>query len=176
MAFLKNYSNTFFLTATILEWKHLLKPDKYKAIIVSTLKFLVENERIKLYGFVVMPNHLHLIWRELEGFTKNQIQGSLLRFTAQKIKYDLVANHPAVLEKFLVSAKDREYQIWERNPLAIQIYTAVTMQQKLDYIHKNPVQAKWNLAETPSAYCYSSIRFYTEGIDDFGILTNPFAE
>jgi hypothetical protein len=33
-------------SATILEWKRLLKPDEYKDIIISSLKFLVENRRV----------------------------------------------------------------------------------------------------------------------------------
>jgi len=49
-----------FFTATILEWKRLLKPDKYKEIIISSLQFLVENKRVKVNAFVVMDNHIHL--------------------------------------------------------------------------------------------------------------------
>ena len=56
-----------FFTATILEWKKLLAPDKYKDIIMESLKFLVTNKRIILNGFVIMPNHIHLIWQMCEG-------------------------------------------------------------------------------------------------------------
>ena len=176
MSLVKNYHNTYFFTATVLEWKKLLKPDKYKDIIISTLKFLVDNRRIKLFAFVLMPNHIHLVWYIYPEQTPNLTQGSLLRYTAQKIKYDLVANHPLVLEKFLVQSKDRQYQIWERNPLSVEIYSDSTMQQKLDYIHYNPLQPKWKLAETAIDYYYSSARFYENGDDDFGMLTNCFME
>ncbi|MDR6563262.1 MULTISPECIES: hypothetical protein [unclassified Arcicella] len=54
-----NHHYTQFFTATILSWKPLLKPDKYKQIIIDSLKFLVENHRVKVYGFVIMPNHIH---------------------------------------------------------------------------------------------------------------------
>jgi putative transposase len=37
-----------FFTATILEWKKLLKPEKYKDIIISSLQFLVENNRVRV--------------------------------------------------------------------------------------------------------------------------------
>ena len=57
----KNYLQ--FFTATNLWWKKLLQPDKYKQIIIDSLKFLVENKRVKVYGFVIMPNHIHIIWR-----------------------------------------------------------------------------------------------------------------
>jgi putative transposase len=50
-----------FLTVTVYEWKHLLKPDKYKSIILDSLTYLVRNSRVKVYGFVIMDNHFHLI-------------------------------------------------------------------------------------------------------------------
>ncbi|WP_255478614.1 hypothetical protein [Rufibacter sp. XAAS-G3-1] len=45
-------------------------------------------------------------------------------------------------------------------------------EQKLDYIHQNPAQEKWKLAELPEDYYYSSARFYLENKDDFGFLTH----
>ena len=50
-----------FYTATILEWKPLLKQDKYKDVIIESLRFLVFEKRINLYAFVIMSNHVHLI-------------------------------------------------------------------------------------------------------------------
>ncbi len=43
-----------FFTATILWWKHPLKPDKYKQIIMDSMKFLVKHQRVRIYGFVFM--------------------------------------------------------------------------------------------------------------------------
>ena len=100
-----------FYTATILEWKHLLKPDKYKNILIESLSYLVKAGRIKVYGFVIMPNHIHLIWQSVSGFTNDENQLSFMKFTAQMIIKDLRNNHQAVLEKFRVNLKDRKYQI-----------------------------------------------------------------
>jgi len=66
-----------FYTATILEWKHLLKQDKYKDKIIESLQFLVHEKRITLYAFVIMSNHMHLIWQPLHEFTPDDIQHSL---------------------------------------------------------------------------------------------------
>ncbi len=44
--------------------------------------------------------------------------------------------------------------------------------QKLNYIHNNPVQEKWQLALCPEEYEFSSAKFYETGIDDFGFLTH----
>src|SRR6478735_1001905 len=108
-----------FFTATILEWKHLLKPDKYKRIIIESLRFLVADKRVKVYSFVIMPNHLHLLWKMEGPHRREDVQRDFLKYTAQQIRFDLLKNHPNVLAHFKVEAKDRKYQIWERNPLSV---------------------------------------------------------
>jgi putative transposase len=49
-----------YFTATIYEWKPLLANDNYKDIIIGSLQFLVEKQRIELNAFVIMNNHIHL--------------------------------------------------------------------------------------------------------------------
>jgi putative transposase len=159
-----------FYTATILEWKPLLSQDKYKQIIVESLKFLTVNKKITLYAFVIMNNHIHLIWQALPGFTPEMIQSGFMKFTARQIKLDLVKQHPLVLEKFKVDAKDREYQFWERDSFSFDLYTHDVFMQKLEYIHWNPVKA--GLCSLPEEYYYSSAKFYHTSIDDFGMLTH----
>lgn len=159
-----------FYTATILEWKHLLKPDKYKDIIIQSLQHLTTNKKITLYAFAIMSNHIHVIWQVLPGKTPQQIQQSFMKYTAQQIKFDLVANHPQVLDEFRVNAKDRTYQFWERNPLGIELYSQEVFLQKLEYIHWNPVKA--GLCSLPEEYYYSSARFYWTGTDSFNMLTH----
>jgi putative transposase len=49
-----------FLTATIKGWKPLLKPDKYKIIVINKIKQLVDVNKIILYAFCIMDNHIQL--------------------------------------------------------------------------------------------------------------------
>src|SRR6478735_1723909 len=163
-------NHTLFFTATVLDWKNLLKPDKYKDIVIESLGFLVKDKRVEVNAFVIMQNHIHLIWQMLNNHKRENVQRDFLKFTAQKIKTDLIKNHPQVLSKFEVNAKDRRYQFWERNPLSVDLYTEAVFIQKLEYIHLNPVQAQ--LCSLPEEYWYSSARFYEIGIDDFGFLTH----
>lgn len=79
-------------------------------------------------------------------------------------------SNPELLESFRVSAADREYQIWERNPLSIELFSEKVYLQKVDYLHYNPVEA--GLCEKPEDYYYSSARFYETSVDDFGFLTH----
>ena len=161
-----------FFTATILSWRHLLKADKYKTIIIDSLRFLVSEKRVKVYGFVLMPNHIHLLWRIEPPFKREDVQRDFLKFTAQQIKKDLKNNDLKTLELFKSTQVDRKYQIWERNPLSIYCYSLEVILQKLSYIHKNPIQEKWQLALLPEDYYFSSAKFYLENDANFDFLTH----
>lgn len=77
-----------FFTATILEWKPLLTEDKYKDIIIESLRFLAKEKRVVVYAFVIMSNHIHLVWQIQAGHTKENVQRDFLKFTGQMMKYD----------------------------------------------------------------------------------------
>ena len=158
-----------FFTATINEWKSLLEQDKYKTIITDSLRFLVHDKRIILNGFVVMNNHIHLIWQACHGHTLQKVQQGFMKYTAQQIKFDLLKNNNSLLDEYKINAADRKYNFWQRRSLGIELFTTKAYQQKLNYIHNNPVKA--GLCKYPEQYQYSSARFYHTGIDEFDMLT-----
>ena len=162
----------YFYTATVLNWQKLLKPDKYKDMVIDSLKYLVDKNKIKVYGFVIMPNHIHLIWEMLEMNGKEMPYASILKYTGHQFLKDIRKNHPQVLDYFEVNTSTRAYNFWQRNSLPIVLYTDEVFWQKLDYIHNNPLQEKRQLADYPENYRYSSAKFYMTGKDDFGILTH----
>ena len=91
-----------FFTATILLWQKLLKQVKYKKIIVDSLSFLAKEKRVKIFGFVIMENHIHIIWQGTELYSLKHTQLSFMKYTAQQIKFDLEINHPEILNYFLI--------------------------------------------------------------------------
>ncbi len=76
----------YFWTATINNWQRLLQSDVYKDVIISSLEYLSSTNKIDVFGFVIMPNHIHLIWRIKELNGKETAQGSFLKYTAHKFK------------------------------------------------------------------------------------------
>ena len=159
-----------FYTATIYKWQHLLTDDKNKDIIIGSLKFLVTEKRIVLNAFVIMSNHIHLIWQPMFGFTPSDIQASFMKFTAQQLKRSLTKNNVEILTSFKVNKYDREYQFWKREPLGIELISPAVFEQKIDYIHYNPLLS--GLCINPEDYYYSSAKFYYDGTDNFGMLTH----
>jgi putative transposase len=162
--------NAYFYTSTILNWKHLLSDDRYKDITLSSLEYLVRTNKMRVYAFVIMPNHFHAIFRNLEMNGKEFPEESFLKFTAHEFKKAL--NNSDILSTFLVNKIDRKYQFWQRRPLPIEILSIEMLEQKLDYIHENPLQIHWNLVSEPAEYLYSSASFYELGDPRYPWLTD----
>ena len=104
------FGEVYFWTSSCFEWKKLLQRDKYKEVIVNSLRYLTANTKVKVYGFVIMPNHLHLIWEMLKLNGKEMPHASFQKYTSHKIQSDLEEFHPKVLALFRVNQKDREYR------------------------------------------------------------------
>ncbi len=89
---------------------------------------------------------------------RDDVQRDFLKYTGQQIL------------KILRNAKDRNYQVWERNSLGISLWSKPVFNEKLEYIHFNPVKA--GLCQYPENYKYSSARFYEMNEKDWVFLSH----
>ena len=159
-----------FITTTCYEWKHVLKEDNGKKVITDSLSFLVNANRIKVYAFVMMGNHIHLIWQIQSGNKREDVQRDFLKFTAQQLLKRIRKENAILLQELLVNLKDRKYQVWQRDSLSVELRSKKVFQQKLAYIHHNPVKA--GLCILPEEYKYSSAKFYELNINDWDFLSH----
>ena len=121
-----------------------------------------------------MPNYIHLLWRILEGHALKDVQRDFLKFTAQQLKFRLIDSNSSMLVHFKKAGSDRQYQFWQRNSYNRKIYNRLVFEQKLDYIHLNPVQRKWQLANQPEDYLFSSAKYYLHNIDKWGFISHYY--
>ena len=134
---------------------------KFKSIHTG-LQFLVQRERIELNALIIMthPSFVNL-------FPPCNHQLSFMKFTAQQLKFAYTDEKNSLIEQCRVNKADREYQVWKRKPLSIELCSESVFFQKLEYIHYNPVKA--GLCNFPEEYYYSSALFYEKGINHFNI-------
>jgi putative transposase len=158
----------YFWTATIHKWIPLLQQDSMKKLIVDSLENLSERKKIEVFAFVIMPNHLHLIWKLKERNGKEMPHTSFLKFTAQQFRK--ILSETQSLAPFWVERKNKDYEFWQRDSLAIHLFTRKVAYQKLDYIHKNPLSERWNLCAQPADYAYSTAGFYENDEKRFAFL------
>jgi len=159
-----------FVTVTCLQWKALLEDDRHKEVITSSLEFLIKQQRVLIYAFVIMNTHFHLIWQMLGDHKREDVQRDFLKFTGQQILKIFRNKNSTMLNELVVNAKDRKRQVWERNSLSIPLWSRSVFNQKLEYIHDNPV--KTGLCQYREDYKYSSARFYELNERDWVFLTH----
>jgi putative transposase len=158
-----------FFTAPIRHWKRLLKPEKYKKIIIEQLREQIKKNQLIVYAYCIMDNHIHIIWQVKGDIKTSEVQKQFLEGCSKHIKADLEMNHPDVLHFFKSSQSDREYHFWKRSAKSIELYNDAVFEQKIDYIHHNPLKA--GLCNFPEEYQYSSASYYER--NDFNdILTH----
>ena len=101
--------NTILLTATIHKWVPLLENDFNKQIIADSLKYLSDKKLITVFAFVIMPNHIHLIWQQNDLNGKETPKGSLLKYSAHLFLKQLKANGNSIYYEVNEANKNMKY-------------------------------------------------------------------
>ena len=149
-----------FLTCTVVGWMPVFTRPETTDIVLDSLRFLQENDRLTLFGYVLLENHLHLV-AAAEDLSKEI--GDFKSFTARKVidylKERRVKMFLDQLKYYKLRHKiDQEYQLWQEGSHPQMIQNDEMMRQKLDYIHLNPV--KRGFVDDPAHWRYSSARNY----------------
>ena len=81
-------------------------------VIINSLQWLVQKKLVKIYGYVIMPNHIHLLWEQLAMNGKEFPKNSFEKFTAKTFIEKMKVNNDIALKDYKVKAVDRSYNIW----------------------------------------------------------------
>ena len=157
-----------FLTCTIMEWLPVFTRPKVVQIILDCWQYQREHEGLKLYGYVILENHLHFIAQAPE---LDKCVSHFKSFTARKIiDYLKTQGIESLLTRLRFAKRahksDREYQFWQEGVHAEMVFSEEIMLEKLTYIHGNPV--KRGYVDRAEHWRYSSARNYDgqEGLID----------
>jgi putative transposase len=157
-------TNLYFITTTAANRAHFFASDVNKQIILDSIKYMQLQGWFRLYGFVIMPNHIHLLVRFLDPFKLSGVMRDFKKYTAKQIIRNCLAeNNKELLESFEKAARSswkQKYKVWEEGFDAREVFSLDFLVQKFDYIHHNPCQPYWGLVEKPEDYKWSSACFY----------------
>jgi len=79
-----------FFTATIRHWEKLLKPEKYKEVILEQLSEQINKNHLIVYAYCIMDNHIHIIWQVKGDIDTSEVQKQFLEGCSNHIKKYLV--------------------------------------------------------------------------------------
>ena len=152
----------------------------YRDIIIDSLRYSQQNKALEVYVYVIMSNHVHLLIRCGKGRlsdTIREIKSYTARKIIEKINTEAESRREWILNIFGFCAKqhkrNEQYQIWTHENHAEIIYSNSFMDQKINYIHENPVRA--GIVEQSEDYIYSSARNYAgmEGLIEVETIHVP---
>ncbi len=154
----------YFVTTKAVDYARLFQRDIVKRLLVDMLDSLRAQKRFKLYCFIVMPNHTHLIAQFSADDPLADVMRDLKRDSADRLIRQFKAEgSQKALDRLAAKVERPEkqhYKVWEDGYNAKDIVTEAFLLQKMEYIHNNPCQPHWNLSAAPSEYIWSSARLY----------------
>lgn len=161
--------DTYFTTFTCNAWLRVLDEGHGKEIIINSFSYLSQQQLVHIFGFVIMPNHVHVLWGVKEENVK-RVRHSFTSFTGHEIVKGIDKHNPDYLKWIRSTQGDRNLQVWQRRPYWKSVGYEKVFLQKLNYIHWNPLRKGWKLAETPEDYYWSSARSYKVMKAEFDFL------
>jgi len=142
-----------FVTFSCYQRRTLLNPDQAKRIVIGHLGNRLAKRNGLCPGFVIMPNHVHaLVWfpqpNQLSPFM-DEWKGQ----SSQTIKLLYQNNFPSYYQHI----PDAD-PVWQASYYDFNIWSRRKVEEKLDYMHQNPVRAR--LVERAADWPWSSARWY----------------
>jgi putative transposase len=159
----------YFVTFSVVRWIDAFTRREYKNIIIDSLKYCIENKGLQLYAWVIMSNHIHLIIGT-NNKPMQDILRDIKRHTSKAIVKAISENIQESRREWMLWFFEREgkgnpnneqYQFWQQGNHPIELWSNDVIDQKLDYLHNNPVTAGW--VDEPEHYLYSSAKDYSGG-------------
>jgi putative transposase len=147
-------SEYHFTTFSTYKNEHLLILSGIPEILLSQLGRIREEYSTPIYGFVIMPNHLHVIWHITPQQGISKIMQLYKGRTSKNCHIEL-----RKIPNFNIDSLTRSngrFSLWQRKFYDFNILSGKKLHEKLDYVHNNPV--KWGLVSNPEDWPYSSFR------------------
>ena len=141
-----------FVTFSTYRRLRALDGDQLKLIVIDELKSLRVKYGIKIHGFVLMPDHVHLVLHPPGGHELGRLIGQLKSLSARR--YFAEQN----------SLPDAETRIlWQRRSYDHNCRDTESVIEKINYCHNNPV--KKGLVAEPGEWRWSSYNWYQGEVD-----------
>lgn len=155
-----NPEGLYFVSFAVVHWIDVFTRSLYSDIFLETMKFY-QKDRLDLYAYCVMSNHVHLIFAD-RGKRPELLLGNIKRYSSRKIREEIEQNAQESRKDWMLwifkragertsniatrdidsrgSNSDR-YMFWQHHNQPIELWSKEVIEQKLNYIHQNPVKA-----------------------------------
>ncbi len=164
---IKDQQAIYSLTFTVHAWVDVFTRSIYRLDIIDSLNYCVKEKGLHVYAWCLKSNHLHLICCADESLS-NVIR-DFKKFTTKKIikriQTEPESRRDWMLYQFKYAANTdrriRDYSLWQSTSHPIECGETSILEQRIDYIHQNPVWAM--IVANAEDYLFSSSVDYARG-------------
>lgn len=155
----------YYITTVIYNRLPLFTRSAFVIPLLDSLNFYRYQYEFKLLGYVIMPDHLHLIVWPYGKSTVSDFMRDYKTFTSKRIirqaQVEKITDWINAFEQAGLETGRSDNKVWQDSYWDENVYTERFLRQKLNYIHRNPLRS--GLVERPGDYPYSSYRNYELG-------------
>jgi len=165
----QNPTGIYFVSFASVYWLDVFVREEYFAIVTDSLNFCIEKKGMVIYCWCIMPSHIHLIFSANDGNPSDLI-GSMKSHTSKTLQNVIKENIQESRKEWLLWMMERagkknsnieKRQFWQQHNQPVELWSNEVFQQKLDYIHNNPVVS--GFVSQPEHWKYSSAIDYSGG-------------
>lgn len=171
-----------YLTLTVVDWLDVFTRPCYRQVILDSLRHCQKHKGLKVFAYVIMTNHIHLIVKSEGDSPLSDIMRDFKKFTARTLMKMIEENKQEsrrewLLHKFEYNAKIHEgkrvRQFWLADNHPIELFSVHVIAQKVAYIHHNPVKAGF-VAHAEHFPCSSASNYvHGTGLLDVDVIELP---
>ena len=163
---IRDQDQLHFVSFSVVEWIDVFTRNKYKEILLDSLRYCQKNKGLEIYAWCIMTDHVHLIIGTNQEPMENILR-DFKSFTSRTLKEVISGNYRESRRKWMVAMlkeagkinnNNNEWQFWQQSNHPIELFSNDIMDQKLYYIHRNPVVA--GFVDRPEDWVHSSARDY----------------
>jgi putative transposase len=149
-----------FITTSCYQRRPLLGTPRSRDIFLEVMEQIRQRHQFVVVGYVVMPEHVHLLFTEPEQGSPSLVMAALKQTFARRLLRELRVERGAGAEA-LWSTPVAVGHVWQRRFYDFVVFTEKKRMEKLRYMHRNPVRRGLVLA--PEEWLWSSFRHYAYG-------------
>jgi REP element-mobilizing transposase RayT len=162
-----NPTGVYFVSFAVVEWFDVFTRNEYKNLLLDNLAYCQKNKGMEIFAWCIMTNHVHLVFRSVGNVKPEQLLGNFKRHTSKEVVKGIKENPTEsrkdwLLERFKKAALNTsnvlDFQFWRHDNRPIELWSNKVIDEKINYIHNNPVEA--GLVFHPEDYLYSSAADY----------------
>ena len=168
----------YFISFAVVNWIDIFIREEYKQELIKSWQYCIENKGLQIYGWCIMTSHVHMIIGTT-GKNLDDIVGEMKSYTSTQFK-KIIKDHPQESRKEWMlwmfekagsrNSNIEKRQLWQQHNKPIELWSAEVIDQKVNYIHNNPVEA--GFVNEPEHWQYSSAIDYTgeKGIIEIDLI------